>query len=135
MPLHLSDEEMDLLLSLAAPIDRRQREQFLLEVTAELEARGQAGAVGIGSVHPGGAHGATAIFHPARIAQRVAALPQRLRAKFKAGTLRARPRLSVVERPGLFASASVGAITSPHESIDGRGRDAVGASSVPATLL
>jgi hypothetical protein len=51
MPLHLSDEEMDLLLSLAAPIDRRQREQFLLEVTAELEARGQAGAVGIGSVH------------------------------------------------------------------------------------
>jgi hypothetical protein len=50
MPLSLTTEEMDLLLSLAAPIDQRQR-QFLLEVTAELEAGGQAGAVGIGSVH------------------------------------------------------------------------------------
>jgi hypothetical protein len=32
-------------------IDQRQRDQFLHEVAAELEANGQAGAVGIGSVH------------------------------------------------------------------------------------
>ena len=51
MPLSLSTEEMDLLLALAAPIDQRQRDQFLHEVAAELEANGQAGAVGIGSVH------------------------------------------------------------------------------------
>jgi hypothetical protein len=50
-PLHLSDEEMDLLLALAAPIDQRLRTEFLTAVAAELEANGQAGAVGIGSVH------------------------------------------------------------------------------------
>ena len=50
-PLHLSDEEMDLLLALAAPIDQRQRPEFLAAVAAELEANGPAGAVGIGSVH------------------------------------------------------------------------------------
>ncbi len=50
-PLRLSDEEMDLLLALAAPIDQRQRPEFLAAVAAELEAGGQAGAVGIGSVH------------------------------------------------------------------------------------
>jgi hypothetical protein len=50
-PLHLSDEEMDLLLALAAPIDQRLRPEFLAAVAAELEANGQAGAVGIGSVH------------------------------------------------------------------------------------
>jgi hypothetical protein len=49
MPLSLSSEEMDLLLSLAAPIDQRQRNQFLQEVAAELEASGQAG--GPGAVH------------------------------------------------------------------------------------
>jgi hypothetical protein len=51
MPLHFSDEEKDLLLSLAAPIDQKQRAAFLAAVAAELEANGQAGAVGIGSVH------------------------------------------------------------------------------------
>jgi hypothetical protein len=50
-PLHLSDEEMDLLLALAAPIDQRLRTEFLTAVAAELEANGQAGTVGIGSVH------------------------------------------------------------------------------------
>lgn len=48
-PLHLSDEEMDLLLGLARPIDQRLRPQFLQEVAAELEASGQAGG-------PGGVH-------------------------------------------------------------------------------
>lgn len=51
MPLHFSDEETDLLLALAAPIDHRQRPEFLAAVAAELEANGQSGAVGIGSVH------------------------------------------------------------------------------------
>jgi hypothetical protein len=50
-PLSLTDEEKDLLLSLAQPIDHRQRTEFLAAVAAELEANGQAGAVGIGSVH------------------------------------------------------------------------------------
>ena len=51
MPLHLSDDEMNLLLALAAPIDQRLRQEFLAAVAAELEANGPAGAVGIGSVH------------------------------------------------------------------------------------
>jgi hypothetical protein len=51
MPLHFSDEEKDLLLELAQPIDQRQRPEFLAAVAAELEANAQAGAVGIGSVH------------------------------------------------------------------------------------
>jgi hypothetical protein len=51
MPLSLSTEEMDLLLTLAAPIDQRLRTEFLTTVAAELEANGQTGAVGIGSVH------------------------------------------------------------------------------------
>jgi hypothetical protein len=50
-PLHLSDEEMDLLLALAQPIDQRLRPELLAAVAAELEADGQAGAVGIGLVH------------------------------------------------------------------------------------
>jgi hypothetical protein len=50
-PLSLTTEEMDLLLSLAQPIDQRQRDQFLHEVAAELEAKRQAGEIGEGSVH------------------------------------------------------------------------------------
>ena len=50
-PLHFSDEEKDLVLELAAPIDQRVRTEFLTAVAAELEANGQGGAVGIGSVH------------------------------------------------------------------------------------
>ena len=46
MPLALTSEEMDLLLSLAAPIDHRQREQFLHEVAAELEAASAQTGVG-----------------------------------------------------------------------------------------
>ena len=51
MPLSLSAEEMDLLLSLAVPIEQHLRTERLTAVAAELEANGQAGAVGIGSVH------------------------------------------------------------------------------------
>ena len=51
MPLSLNDEQKDLLLSLAQPIDQTQRAAFLAAVAAELEANGPAGAVGIGSVH------------------------------------------------------------------------------------
>jgi hypothetical protein len=50
-PLHFSDEEKDLLLTLAQPIDQRRRTEFLQAVAAELEASGQAGAIGIGAVH------------------------------------------------------------------------------------
>ena len=48
MPLAFSDEEKDLLLTLAAPIDQRQREQFLVEVAAELEAASAQTGVGPG---------------------------------------------------------------------------------------
>jgi hypothetical protein len=51
MPLALTTEEKDILLELAQPIDQKQRAAFLAAVAAELEANGQAGAVGIGSVH------------------------------------------------------------------------------------
>jgi hypothetical protein len=47
-PLSLSTEEMDLLLSLAAPIDQRQRDQFLQEVAAEIEAASAQTGVGPG---------------------------------------------------------------------------------------
>jgi hypothetical protein len=46
-PLQLSDEDMDLLLTLAKPIDQQLRPQFLREVAQELEASGQAGGLGI----------------------------------------------------------------------------------------
>jgi hypothetical protein len=51
MPLSLSTEEMDLLLSLAKPIDQQRRPQFLQEVAQELEAKRQAGEIGEGAVH------------------------------------------------------------------------------------
>jgi hypothetical protein len=51
MPLSLTTEERDLLLTLAAPIELRLRDQFLHEVAAELEAKRQAGLIGEGSVH------------------------------------------------------------------------------------
>jgi hypothetical protein len=61
MPLSLSTEEMDLLLTLAQPIDQHMRTEFLTAVAQELEANGQASAVGIGSVH-GVARGSAALF-------------------------------------------------------------------------
>jgi hypothetical protein len=53
VPLSLTTEEMDLLLALAAPIDQRQRDQFLHEVAAELEAASAQTGVGpgLGGVH------------------------------------------------------------------------------------
>jgi hypothetical protein len=44
-------EEMTLLLELSAPIDPALRSESLAAVAQELEANGQAGAVGNGSVH------------------------------------------------------------------------------------
>ena len=72
MPLSLSTEELDLLLALAAPIDHRNRDQFLHEVAAELEAA--ADRTGI-RARPwrgasGGAHGSETVFRPAATAQR-----------------------------------------------------------------
>jgi hypothetical protein len=39
MPLHFSDEEKDLLLSLAQPLDQKQRAAFLAAVAAGDELR------------------------------------------------------------------------------------------------
>ena len=46
-----SAEEMDLLLSLAAPIDQHQRTQFLTEVTTAIEEEAARTSVGPGLVH------------------------------------------------------------------------------------
>jgi hypothetical protein len=48
MPLSLSSEEMDLLLALAQPLEPNQRDQFLREVAAELEAASAQIGVGPG---------------------------------------------------------------------------------------
>ena len=47
--LQLTDKEMAVVLSLAAPIEAQRRAEFLLEVEAELAA--QTGAIGEGLVH------------------------------------------------------------------------------------
>jgi hypothetical protein len=53
MPLALTTEEMDLLLTLAAPIDQWLRPEFLTAVAAELEAASAQTDVGagLGAVH------------------------------------------------------------------------------------
>jgi hypothetical protein len=53
MPLSFSTEEIDLLLELTRPIELRQRDQFLREVTAALEAAAERTGAGPG---PGGLH-------------------------------------------------------------------------------
>jgi hypothetical protein len=50
MPLPLSAEEMALLLTLAALIDKSRQPEFLSAVTTKLEAAGPA-AVGPGALH------------------------------------------------------------------------------------
>jgi hypothetical protein len=50
MPLPLSLEEQNLLLTLAAPIDRSRQPEFMSAVTTKLEAQGPA-TVGPGAVH------------------------------------------------------------------------------------
>ena len=47
-PLSLTTEELDLLLALAQPFDHRQRDEFLREVAAELEAASAQNGVGPG---------------------------------------------------------------------------------------
>jgi hypothetical protein len=53
MPHGLTDEEKDLLVALAQPLDQSRRDPFLREVAAEVEAA--AGQTGIGP-GPGGVH-------------------------------------------------------------------------------
>jgi hypothetical protein len=116
MPLALTTEEMDLLLALAAPINHRQREQFLHEVAAELEAAsaqpvsGPAWACCI-ELH--------ARFRGAFSIRRSCPTRARWRApEGRSSTLEHAGRgryLSVVERPGSRNRASVG-ITPPPES-------------------
>jgi len=51
MPLSLSNEEKDLLLALAAPIDQARRDRFLREVAQELEASTAQAGIGPGALH------------------------------------------------------------------------------------
>jgi hypothetical protein len=53
MPLPLTDEEKDLLLELARPIELRLRDQFLREAAQALETAAERTGVGPG---PGGVH-------------------------------------------------------------------------------
>jgi hypothetical protein len=48
MPLSLTDEELALLQALAAPIEHRQRNQFLVEVTTAIEEAAARTGVGPG---------------------------------------------------------------------------------------
>jgi hypothetical protein len=50
MPLSLNDAEKDLLLTLAAPIDKSRQPEFLSAVATKLEAAGPA-AIGPGALH------------------------------------------------------------------------------------
>jgi hypothetical protein len=106
-PLHLSDEEMDLLLALAAPIDQRQRTQFLTEVTAAIEEEAARTSVGPGLVHRWRAR-----FRGAFSIRRSCPTQARRRApKGRSSKLEHYGRgrdLSLVERSGFFGSASVG---------------------------
>jgi hypothetical protein len=50
MPLLFSLEEQDLLLTLAAPIDKSRQPEFMSAVTTRLEAAGPV-AIGLGVLH------------------------------------------------------------------------------------
>jgi hypothetical protein len=134
MPPSLSTEELDLLLALAAPIDHQQgpgswrRSRRSSRRRPSKPASGQALARCIGRCAR--CNGDFLTRRRCRTRARWRAPKGR---SSKAGTLWATPRLSLVERPGFFASASVGAITSPRK-LDERGGMQLGASSVPATL-
>jgi hypothetical protein len=49
--MQLNHDEMAVLLNLAKPIEATRQAEFLNEVAAELEARRQAGEIGVGAVH------------------------------------------------------------------------------------
>ena len=52
MPLHFTDEDIATLRELAAPIPHSRRQEFLLELSAELEAEQTGGAdIGPGLIH------------------------------------------------------------------------------------
>jgi hypothetical protein len=68
MPLQLNDDEMNVLLSLAGPIDQQRRPQFLQEVAQELEASGQTRRPGRRA--PRRPRGSAQIFRSAAAAQR-----------------------------------------------------------------
>jgi hypothetical protein len=122
MPLQLNDDEMSVLMTLAGPIDQRLRPQFLEEVAQELEAKRQ----------PAKSERDQCIGWRVRFNGSIGIRPScRTRARWRAPSWNTtgRPRLSLVERPGFFAS-SVGLL---QRKLDGRGRDAV-AAGVPATL-
>jgi hypothetical protein len=67
-PLQLNDEEMNVVLTLAGPIDQQLRPRFLQEVAQELEATRQAGEIGEGSVSLG-APDSAALFDPSQLGE------------------------------------------------------------------
>jgi hypothetical protein len=107
-PLQLNDDEMSVLMSLAGPIDQRLRPQFLQEVATSLRR----------SDRPARSARAQCIGWRARFNGSIGIrLNCRTRARWRApkgpsSKLEHYGRsrdLSLVERPGFFASASVGA--------------------------
>ena len=108
MPLAFSDEEKDLLLTLAAPIDQRQREQFLVEVAAELEAAsaqqvsGPALACCIGS---GASFSGNISIRPSCPTRRRASAT---RGEVQSWNTRARPRFIARRASWLFATSQRG---------------------------
>jgi hypothetical protein len=134
-PLSFSPEEMDLLLSLAAPIDQRLRPEFLAAVAAELEAASAQTGVGpgLGVLHRVG-----------RVVQRKYwDSPQLPNASKAARALKGEvPSWNTRGEAAIYRSSSVLAFSHgpasghhlPPRKLDGGGRDAV-AASVPATLL
>ena len=132
-PLHLSDEEMDLLLALAAPIDQRQRTQFLTEVTAAIRGGGGANQRRPWPGAPAGAHGSEALFRSAAAAQR---RQDGARLKGEVPSWNTTGEAAIYRSSSVLAFSDRPALVPPNESIGWRGRDAVAASSsVPVTSL
>ena len=130
-PLHLSDEEMDLLLALGAPIDQRQRTQFLTEVTAAIEEEAARTASALAWCT-----GWRARFRGAISIRRSCPTQARRRApKGRSSKLEHYGRGRDYRSSSVLAFSDRPALVPPNESIDGRGRDAVAASSVPVTSL
>ncbi len=131
MPLHLNaTTEMNVLLSLAGPIDQRLRPQFLQEVAQELRGQRDKPAA------RGSCIASAAWFNGNISTRRNCRTRARWRASKGRGLKlenfgRGRDYRSS-RRPGFFSQTGQRWFRSPNESIDAGGRDA--ANNVPATL-
>ena len=124
-PLHLSDEEMDLLLVLAAPIDQRLRPEFLAAVAAELEAASAQTGVGpgLGVLHRVGRVIQRKYWDPPQLPNASGA---RLKGEVQSWNTTGEAAIIGRRASWLFRIGQRWGHNLPHESIDGRGRDAVG---------